>query len=152
MQLAEVCRDTGNADHLIALLGDKEMDAYSFFVADTDLRPDLVKTGSSTYRENANFPMVERRLPQRTLADIVTSRGLGSLLSMVEVILLEMSLAEYNKSAPLIARVLSELTRLGFVLCDIVEEHRHWGGGLLQIDGLFVRPTSRFRPQPRLWN
>jgi FkbM family methyltransferase len=164
--LAEVCRELGNADHLIAMLGDRETKATSFFVVNTEKRPDLVKTGSSKYKENTDFPWEERALPQRTLGRIVTDRalpfqllkldvqgaeldvlrGLGDELSKVEVILMEMSLVEYNKGTPLIDVVLSELSKMDFVLYDIVEEHRDRLGGLLQIDGLFVRATSRFRP------
>ena len=170
--LANVCRELGNANYLIALLGDREMETTSFFVVNTEKRPGLVKTGSSKYKENANFPMDERALSQRTLRSIVTDRGLpfqllkldvqgaeldvlrglGAELSKVEVILMEMSLVDYNKGAPLIDGVLTELRGLGFVLYDIVDEHRHLGGRLLQIDGLFVRPTSRFRPQPPFWS
>ena len=170
--LADVCREVGNADHLIAMLGEREMETTPFFVANTEVRPDLVKTGSSKFKENANFPMEERALPQRTLGGIVADRGLsfqllkldvqgaeldvlrglGHQLSKVEIILMEMSLVDYNKGAPLIDVVLSELSGMGLVLYDIVEEHRHFGGRLLQIDGLFVRPTSRFRPHPPFWS
>ena len=65
--LADACRELGNADHLVAMLGDRETEATSFFVVNTGMRPDLVKTGSSKYPEKANFPMEERALPQRTL-------------------------------------------------------------------------------------
>lgn len=170
--LANVSREIGDADHLIAMLGDKETKATAFFVANTEMRPDLVKTGSSKFRENADFPMDERALPQRTLGSIVADqgrpfqllkldvqgaelevlRGLGSQLSTIEVILLEMSLVDYNQGAPLIDTMLSELGVMGFVLYDIVEEHRHLGGRLLQVDGLFVSPASRFRPQPPFWS
>jgi len=170
--LADACREVGNAGHLIAMLGDSEMDATSFFVVNTDMRPDLVKTGSSKFKENTDFPTEERALPQRTLGSIVADRGVpfqllkldtqgseldvlrgfGHELPKVEVILMEMSLVDYNKGAPLIDVVLSQLSGMGFVLYDIVEEHRHLGGRLLQIDGLFVRPTSRFRPHPPFWS
>jgi FkbM family methyltransferase len=166
--LADVCKEVGNADYVIALLGDSEMEATSFFVVNTETHPGLVKTGSSKYKENAAFPQEERTLQQRTLASIVADRGmsfqllkldvqgaeldvlrgLGYHLSMVEVIMMEMSLVDYNKGAPLIDAVLSELRRMGFVLYDIVEEHRRLCGRLFQIDGLLVRPLSRFRPQP----
>jgi hypothetical protein len=79
-------------------------------------------------------------------------RGPECRLSTVEVILIELSLVEYNKGAPLIATVLSELNKIDFVLYDTVDEHRHWSGGLLQIDGLFVRSSPQFRPHPPFWN
>jgi FkbM family methyltransferase len=170
--LADVCRELGNADHLIAMLGDTEMEATSFFVVDTEMRPDLVKTGSSKFKENTDFPKQERALRQRTLASIIADRGLafellkldvqgaeldvlwglGPQLSNVEVILMEMSLVDYNKGAPLIDVVLGELRKMGFLLYDVVEQHRYHSGDLLQIDGLFVRPTSRFRAQPPFWS
>jgi FkbM family methyltransferase len=166
--LADVCRELGNADYVITLLGDRTTEAASFFVVNTDKHPGLVKTGSSKYQEDAGYPQEERTLQQRTLASVVAShpilfqllkldvqgaeldvlRGLGHYLSTIEVILMEMSLVNYNKGAPLIGSVLGELSRMGFVLFDIVEEHRQLGGHLFQIDGLFVRPSSRFRPQP----
>jgi hypothetical protein len=79
-------------------------------------------------------------------------QGLGPQLSNVDVILMEMSLVDYNKGAPLIDVVLGELRMMGFVLYDIVEQHRYYGGDLMQIDGLFVRPTCRFRAQPPFWH
>jgi hypothetical protein len=85
-------------------------------------------------------------------AELDVLRGLGYHRSKVEVILMEISLVNYNKGAPLIDVVLSDLGRMGFVLYDILEERRDLGGRLLQIDGLFVRPTSRFRPQPPFWS
>ena len=99
----------------------------------------------------------ERNVPYQLLkldvqgAELAVLRGLGCHLSMVEVILMEMALVDYNNGASLIGAVLGELSRMGFVLYDIVEEHRHLGGRLFQIDGLFVRPDSRFRPQPPFW-
>jgi FkbM family methyltransferase len=172
LELADICREVGNADCLIAMLGDREMDASSFFVVNAEIVTDLIKTGSSKFKENSNFPIEERTLPQRTLGSVLADRdqtfqllkldvqgaeldvlrGLGHHLSKVEVILMEISLVNYNKGAPLIDVVLSELSGMGFVVYDIVEERRDLGGRLLQIDGLFVRPTSRFRPQPPFWS
>lgn len=172
--LAKVCRELGNAECVTALLGDREMEATSFFVVDSDKHPDLVKTGSSKYKDNLGCPQDEHTLPQRTLANILTERGtqfqllkldvqgaeldvikgLGDRLSMVEVILMEMSLVQYNEGAPLIDVVLNRMSQLGFVLYDIVEEHRFEGGHLFQIDGLFVHPDSRYRLKPPFisWN
>ena len=171
-ELADICREVGNADCLIAMLGDREIEASSFFVVNAKIVTDLNKSGSSKFKENSNFPIEERTLPQRTLRSVVADRGqtfqllkldvqgaeldvlrgLGYHLSKVEVILMEISLVNYNKGAPLIDVVLSELSGMGFVVYDIVEERRDLSGRLLQIDGLFVRPTSRFRPQPPFWS
>src|SRR5436190_1103219 len=74
--LADVCREVANADHLIAMPGESEMAAAWFFVVKTEMCPALVKTGSSKFKENANFPMEERALPQRTLGSIVADRSL----------------------------------------------------------------------------
>jgi FkbM family methyltransferase len=170
--LTTACREVGNADCLITMLGDRELEAASFFVANTEIRPDLVKTGSSKFRENNNYPMAERRLSQHTLGKVIADRnqmfqllkldvqgaeldvlrGLGYHLSEIEVILMEMSLVDYNQGAPLIDVVLNEVRKMGFVLYDLVEEHRHLGGRLFQIDGIFVRPNSRLRPQPPFWS
>jgi FkbM family methyltransferase len=166
--LARVCRKLGNAEYVTSLVGDTEMKATSFFVVDTDKYPDLVKTGSSKYKDNLGCPQEEHSIPQRTLASIVTGngfqyqlmkldvqgaeldviKGLGDHLSIVEVILMEMSLVQYNEGAPLMDAVLSKMRQLGFVLYDIVEEHRFEGGHLFQIDGIFVRPDSRYRLKP----
>ena len=169
--LAAVARDLGNASHLIALLGDRENDATPFFVVDTEIRPDLVKTGSSTFRENTEFPMNARSIPQHTLrkiiegvgrpfpfikldvqgAELAVLRGLGEALSGVDAIMTEMSLVAYNDGAPLIDAVIGELAGTGFVLFDIVEEHRYRDGSLLQIDGIFVRSDAPLRPLPPFW-
>ena len=169
--LRTVARDLGHADHAIALLGEDDGEAKPFFVVDTAGRPDLVKTGSSTFRENSPFPMLELSIPQRRLdgvlaafdatcpfvkldvqgAELAVLRGLGGRLAEVEVIMTEMSLVSYNEGAPLMADVVAQLKAWGFVLFDIVEEHRYRDGRLLQVDGLFVREDSMLRPQPPFW-
>jgi FkbM family methyltransferase len=169
--LKQVSAEIGGAAYAIAMLGDADREAIPFFVVDTERRPGLVKTGSSKFRERTEFPMQERAIAQRRLDSLIASydppyglikldvqgaevdvlRGLGERLADAEFILMEMSLVEYNEGAPLIAKALSSLENMGFVLCEIVEEHRHRDGALLQIDGLFARPTSRFRAQPPFW-
>lgn len=169
--LARVAAEIGNASVTISLVGAQDDDAASFFVVDTAVRPDLVKTGSSTFRENSAFPMEERRIRQRTLAGILAGRsrryellkldlqgaelaairGLGERLEHVEALIIEMSTAPYNKGGPLMHEVLSDLAGRGFLLYDVIEEHRYRDGSLLQIDGLFLRADSELRPTPPFW-
>ncbi len=170
--LTNVSNEIGNAEHLITLLGDRDSEHIPFFVVDTQVRPDLIKTGSSKFKENANFPMEARPLKQRRLENVLVGysfpfqllkldvqgaelevlKGLGYHLSTVEIILIEMSLVNYNEGAPLLDVVLAELAEIGFILYDIVGEHRYTTGQLLQIDGIFIRPSSRSRPQPPFWS
>ncbi|AWN48661.1 glycosyl transferase [Methylobacterium terrae] len=169
--LEETAREIGNAAYAIALLGDADAEATPFYVVDTAARPDLVTTGSSKFRENADFPMEERQVPQRRLdgllagsgvgygfvkldvqgAEVEVLRGLGARLAEVEVILLELSVLDYNRGAPLIGAALGELAAMGFVLYDVVDEHRYRDGSLLQVDGLLVRAESALRPKPPFW-
>lgn len=169
--LRETSIGIGNASHVICLLGQAEIESVPFYVADTQSRPDLVKTGASKYRENADFPMQERRLSQQSLYSILDGRkevfafvkldvqgaevdvlkGLGPRLCDVEVILAEVSLVEYNDGAPLARALLDEFEQLGFVLYDIGDEHRYTDDTLLQIDAVFVRSESRLRARPPFW-
>ena len=166
--LEKTREDIGNCTFDITLLGDVEIDAVPFFVVDREKRPDLVTTGSSKFQENNNFPVIERAVRQDTLANVIRKSGsvpyqflkldvqgaelqvlsgIGSYLSDVEVIMSELSVVNYNKGAPIIGDVLAALSAMGFVLWDIVHDHR-FGDDLFQLDGLFVRPDSRFRAQP----
>ena len=163
--------EIGNASAIIALLGERDGEAAPFFVVDTAARPDLVKTGSSRYRENTPFQIKKRSVPTRRLdgilagfactfamikldlqgAELDALRGLGHRLADVEVIVIELSLTAYNAGAPLLHEVVAELAAMGFVLVEVLDEHRHGDGGLLQLDGLFLRPDTPYRPRPPFW-
>ena len=78
--------------------------------------------------------------------------GLGERLADVEAIVAELSLAVHNAGAPLLHEATAALAALGFVLAEITQEHRHRDGSLLQIDGLFLRPASPYRPQLPFWS
>jgi len=162
--LQQTCEELGNADYVTALLGNTEQEEVPFFVVDTNARPDLIRSGSSKYREDTSFPMKTMMLPQYTLDSVTNGKPFQLLkldvqgaeleilqgfhhVAQVEVVLMEMSLVQYNKDAPLIHTVLDTMRRMGFVLYDIIGEHR-FSGRLFQVDGVFVRPTSRYRPQP----
>jgi FkbM family methyltransferase len=162
--LRSTCGAIGNADYLIALLGGTAQPDVAFHVVHGGTEAAPIKTGSSKYREKFGVPTEEIRLPQRTLDDVVA--GIGRRFALVkldiqgaelevlaasprvlaeaEVVLLELSLLDYNEGAPLIAEALGCMAAWGFVLYDIIDLTR-LGPDLNQIDGLFVRPDSPLR-------
>lgn len=162
--LTRVSAELGNAGCKIALLGDRDQDNVTFFVARGSSQLGTNQTGSSKYRETTNVPIEEMKLQQRTLdsvarefnrtfsfvkldiqgAEVEVLAAAPETLHSAEVILLELSLLEFNAGAPLIAEVLERMARWGFVLWDIVD-HSYFGGHLNQIDGLFVRTKSPLR-------
>lgn len=167
--LSTAAEEIGNASFVIALAGARRGPA-TFFVVDSEARPEICKTGSSIYRERSDYPMVRRTTMQSPLAETLAGKEpfqlvkldvqgaeLGVLagygdMSGVHAFLLEMSLVEYNEGAPLIDAVLPRMRDYGFVLFDIDEtHHRDRRGTLLQLDGLFLREDAKVRPRGPFW-
>jgi FkbM family methyltransferase len=123
-------------------------------------------TGTSLYRENsAHFDagnlvvrkvatlrldtlVAAERLPPADLikidvqgAELDVIAGAKTALSRCEALIAELSLASYNKDAPLIGETLPAITQHGFRCVDICELHRAPAGNVLQADFLFVKPT-----------
>ena len=165
--LAATVRDLGNADYRIALLGSEDLRRTEFHVVNAG--PNKDQSGSSKFKENTGFSMEVRWVPQCTLDSLVSDnvqqfqllkldvqgaeldvlRGASRLLENVEAILMEIAVVQYNAGAPLVAEVLAEMRRLGFVLHDILDEARAPGDDLLrQFDGLFLRADSPYRGRP----
>ena len=162
--LFATCQEIGNAEYKIALLGDTEAENVPFFVARGTSQLGPNQTGSSKYKENTGVPIEELHLPQETLdrlsidngrvfdflkldiqgAELEVLAAAPTVLKHAEVVLLEISLLEFNAGAPLIADVLNSMQRWGFILWDIADLSR-LGTHLNQIDGLFVRPDSPLR-------
>jgi FkbM family methyltransferase len=162
--LRVTARDLGNADYAVALLGDEDIPEAPFIVvnAGTD------QSGSSKYMENTGFPKEHRVVRQTTLdallpsgrafqlvkldvqgAELDVLRGGYRSLQKTEVILMEVALMQYNRGAPLIADVLMVMRNWGFLLYDVLDEHRSSDDAVLrQIDALFLRSNSRMRPFP----
>ena len=69
----------------------------------------------------------------------------GSPVSMVnaEIILLEVSLHQYNEGSPLLAEVVTFMNERGFVMFDMIDFH-YINNVLAQIDCLFCKKDSRF--------
>ena len=122
-------------------------------------------TGTSLYRENSahygSDNLVVRTVATARLDTLVAAQGLApadlikidvqgaeldviagakTALAHCQALIVELSLASYNKNAPLIAETLPAIARHGLRCIDICELHRSPAGGVLQADFLFVRP------------
>lgn len=77
-------------------------------------------------------------------------RGARQTLQLTEVLVLELSLLEYNEGAPLAAEVIHDVNALGYVLYDVCGQHRKDGSrALVQMDAVFVRSSSTLRTAQR---
>jgi FkbM family methyltransferase len=123
-------------------------------------------TGTSLYRENSahydagnlmvrtvatarlDTLVAAEKLPPADLvkmdvqgAELDVIAGAKAALSRCEALIIELSLAGYNKDAPLIGETLPAITQLGLRCVDICELHRAPAGNVLQADFLFVKPA-----------
>lgn len=132
-----------------------------------------METGSSIYPEQTAAARTERTVRMRTLdsqfsnadqltdgiimkidvqgAELEVLHGASQTLRFCEFLVLECSLLEYNKGAPLIGEVLAYLDRLDYVPFDIATLMRLPSGELNQVDMLFCRRNSPYRPTGSLW-
>lgn len=139
-----------------ALLGAEDGKIADFYV---------MGSGSSVFEEESRF---EREKVQKTLLsldalladvdqvdfmkidtqgyELEVLKGASRLLAKTEAVLLEVSLLEINKGAPLIDRVLTFMRERDFFTYDIAEIHRRQlDRATNQVDLLFVRGDSRLR-------
>ncbi|HYW60275.1 MAG TPA: FkbM family methyltransferase [Xanthobacteraceae bacterium] len=146
--------------HVIAALGAEDAGARAFHVPRTG---DV--TGASLYVENTahyaqpNLQVRElatarldtlvarERLPPPELikidvqgAELDVLSGARETLRSASVLIVEVSLVDYNRSAPLIADALAAIDRDGFKCADLCQVHRTGRHFVLQLDLLFVRP------------
>jgi len=147
--------------HIIVALGAQDAAARSFHVA----RAGDV-TGASLYVENtahyadANLQVraletvrldtliARERLPPPDLikidvqgAELEVLAGAAAALAHAGALIVEVSLVDYNKRAPLIAEVIAAIDRAGFQCADVCEMHRTPESFVLQLDLLFARPS-----------
>lgn len=128
----------------------------------------LCDTGNSIYRENTIYfsdinSDIEARVT-KTLDSLVTEKklelpefikidtqgsevdilkGSTNTLKNTKVILLEISLHEYNKGSPLLHDVIIYMNSIGYIMFDIVDLH-YKDSILIQIDALFCKKDSEF--------
>jgi FkbM family methyltransferase len=73
-------------------------------------------------------------------AELEVLAGASAVLASAGVMIVEVSLVDYNKRAPLMADVITAVDRAGFRCADLCEVHRTSTNFVLQLDLLFVRP------------
>jgi FkbM family methyltransferase len=153
-----------DTEYRIVLLGAENREKVAFHQVNEAVN----SSGSSLYDEQTRFPRSVVFLPMRTLDDVTAEipgrdfdmlkidvqgaeidvlRGAARTLAGIEVLVIELSLLEYNKGAPLIGEVMAWLEARGFALFDMFAVSRTHAGALLQVDGIFLRGTSRLWPK-----
>jgi FkbM family methyltransferase len=146
--LSSVARQV-NAQLKMSLLGPEDGKDVDFFV---------MESGSSILEENSPL---KRSVVRHTMARLDTVagglrpdflkldvqgfelqvlRGADEILQSVEAVMMEVSLIEINKGAPLFAEVVGFMADRGFEVADIIEIHRRpLDQATNQVDLFFVR-------------
>lgn len=164
-RLEQVASRLGSAvSYRSILLGSAPREAVDFF---------QMETGSSVLEEATGFARTRLTLPMRTLDQIAGEaglvgpfflkldvqgfelevlRGAPKTIADTEVMLLEVSLLEYNRGAPLFAEVVAFMVSRGFVAYDVCGRlRRESDATLVQVDVIFVRETSRLRAKKKFY-
>jgi FkbM family methyltransferase len=154
--LRSACEAIGNASFNICLLGSTKSDAVAFSLTDT---------GSSLFPERSNVAQEKTVLPMMTLdtiaapkaptfikidvqgAELEILKGAPKTMEVCEVIQLEVALLNYNEGAPTAAEVITFMDQSGFAFFDVAGFVRPLDKHLIQLDLLFVRKTSKLRPE-----
>jgi FkbM family methyltransferase len=147
-----------------ALLGPERRDAVDFFQMDVP-----ITTGSSLYEEQTRFARSVLKLSMLRLDDVVAElggrrfqllkldvqgaeldvlKGATATLVDIEVLVVELSMVEYNKGAPLFAEMIAALKDLGYLMFDVYPLARNQTGALLQVDAIFLRRDSALWAKP----
>lgn len=162
--LAVTAEFQGFVEYAIQLLGPRRAESVEFFLMDSG--------GSSVLPENTTFPRSLISLPMATLDDVVgralstplllkvdvqgyeiaVLQGGSQTLEGAEVLVLEVSLLEYNVGSPLFADVVDWMRNAGFFVYDICGyARRESDDALFQVDLMFVRENSVLRRRRPFW-
>jgi FkbM family methyltransferase len=128
----------------------------------------VMESGSSVFEEDSPLPRRRQSLKMRTLDSLFDKgnvdflkldvqgyelevlKGAETLLRTCQAVLLEVSLIEINKGAPLFCEVISFMAARGFEVCDFLGIHRRpLDEATNQIDVLFVRRDSQLLTDTR---
>ncbi len=156
-RLDEICNKNSNIEYRISLLGSEEKPGVPYY---------LMETGSSVLEENTGYDREITELPMHTLDNIINPdtiekpcflkldvqgyeievlKGAGKLMQNTDIILLEVSILEYNKGAPLLAEVIQFMDNNGFSVFDITDLKRTTTDrALFQADIFFCRQDHSF--------
>ena len=155
--LKEIILKHPNTKYEITLLGRQNSEAVNFY---------KMETGSSIYSEQTDAKREMLTLGMKTLdavapilnhgdtvflkldvqgAEIDVLNGASRIIPYCVFILLEASILNYNKDAPLVGEIFTFLNEKGFVLFDICEQKRTNDDLLMQADLLFTKKHSAIR-------
>jgi FkbM family methyltransferase len=164
VQLKAIAAQLPDVDYRIVLLGTETRADVAFHHVNAAIN----SSGSSLYEEQTRYPRDTISLPMRRLDDVLAEmagrefdllkvdvqgaeidvlRGGVRTLAGIVAIVIELSLLEYNKGAPLIGEVMRWLAEQGFALFDVFPVSRIPTGALLQVDGIFLRRGSSLWPR-----
>ena len=153
----QALKSKGN--YIIALLGSEDNKQVNYYKC----KNSQIATGNSIYEENTFHEFkIEKRKTQKlsSISNIQGSYDLikidvqGSELEIIKggldlikntkFLLLEVSLANYNKGAPKIAEVLNFLDNINFELIDVFDLNYN-SDCLIQFDGFFKNKSFNFK-------
>lgn len=162
-QLAQASR--GYVEFSSTLLGPPGLDAVDFTV----IKDSAGGTGSSVLPERSDVPREVRRQTVCTLDSLVAKhsfgcpdllkldvqgyelevlKGASAVLQTEPLVLLEVSLLEYNTGAPLLHEVVSWLAERQYRVVEVFDVSRQ-GATMVQMDLLFAPPKYLARLQAR---
>jgi FkbM family methyltransferase len=138
-------------DYKIVLLGDGDKEVDFYIIKDS-----LCTTGASIFKENThyydncetmklNMVRLDSLIKDKHIdfmkldvqgSELLVLFGASNIIKDVDYILLEISLVEYNKGAPLMSEVISYMNSIGFKAYDIIENH-YLNNICIQTDILF---------------
>ncbi len=67
-------------------------------------------------------------------------------MAKAEIVQLEVPLVQYNEGAPTLQEIIAFMAERNFAVYDVTGFVRPFGGHLVQVDLLFVRSSSKLRP------
>lgn len=130
-----------------------------------------METGSSIYAETSPYARTAVSKPLRALDALLAAQqlplpdfikidvqgyelevllGAENALSNATAVLIEVSLLPINKGCPLIKDIMNFFDARGFALMDVTGISRRGDGILCQMDVIFLRTTSPYRPAASL--